>query len=177
MMDMVLLPWAGLALLWAVLARTAKADVVKEPMPQRLPVLIGYAAGFSLLLGTTGGRVDQVAFFIGFGGALVGAFFSAWSRLSLASNWSGRVTLKADHELIVTGPYRLVRHPIYAGLILTALSTALARGTLIATAGALLLTAIWIYKISGEEKMLRIKFGETYASYSRRVKQLVPGLL
>ncbi len=105
-----------------------------------------------------------------------GFAFCWWARLHLGRLWSGSVTRKADHRIVDSGPYRLVRHPIYTGLLLSTLATALAKGTPVAMAGyAVLWLGIWV-KARLEERFLRRELGpEAYDAYSRRTPMLVPG--
>jgi protein-S-isoprenylcysteine O-methyltransferase Ste14 len=95
----------------------------------------------------------------------------------LGRNWSGIVTLKENHELITQGPYNLVRHPIYTGLLVAFLGSALARGQwrgLIAV--AIVFWALW-RKLRLEERWMREQFGEQYVAYSKRVSALIPYVL
>jgi len=113
------------------------------------------------------------------GAALVfaGLAFAFWARLWLAGNWSSSVTLKSDHELVDDGPYRWVRHPIYTGLLLAFVGTALAVGegrALVAV--ALAAFALW-RKLKLEETMLGRQFGDAYATYCARTRALVPFVL
>jgi protein-S-isoprenylcysteine O-methyltransferase Ste14 len=92
----------------------------------------------------------------------------------LAGNWSGTVTLKKGHELVQSGPYALVRHPIYTGLLVALIGTAVAVDRWRAVAGLTLLMTGIAYKISVEERFMREQFGDAYARYRARVKALVP---
>jgi protein-S-isoprenylcysteine O-methyltransferase Ste14 len=105
----------------------------------------------------------------------LGFLFAWWARIYLGSLWSGWITKKAGHHIVDTGPYALVRHPIYTGLILSAFATAIQRGTLVALLGAAVMAwGFWI-KARLEERFLREELGpETYDSYRRRVPMLVP---
>ena len=106
-----------------------------------------------------------------------GLLFSVWARRHLGKNWSQAVTLKEGHELITSGPYALVRHPIYTGLLLAFVGCAIARGEwrgLLAV--ALVFVALW-RKLRLEEKWMRAQFGESYEAYSRRVASLVPHVI
>jgi protein-S-isoprenylcysteine O-methyltransferase Ste14 len=106
--------------------------------------------------------------------ALVGFAFSIWARRYLGSNWSQEVTVKQDHELITSGPYAVVRHPIYTGLLLAFLGTAMSRGEWCGLIGlALLLIALW-RKLRLEEHWMRTEFGDSYQNYCRRVRSLIP---
>ena len=105
-----------------------------------------------------------------------GAAIAIWARSILGRNWSGFVMIKDDHELIQSGPYRLVRHPIYSGLLLMFAGTFLAVMPT-ARAGLLelvLLLAFYI-KARHEEHILAGEFGGQYAAYKQRVKSaLIP---
>ena len=106
-------------------------------------------------------------------GGLAVAF---WARATLADNWSSNVTFKQNHELIQTGPYRWARHPIYTGLLLMALGTALISARLGSWLGLLLMTLGFWIKLKYEEGLMLRHFPDTYPGYQKRVKALVPGL-
>jgi protein-S-isoprenylcysteine O-methyltransferase Ste14 len=107
-----------------------------------------------------------------------GAFaFAWWARLALGRLWSGMITLREGHRVIQTGPYRLVRHPIYTGFLGAAWSFALLVGAPRPLLGALLLTATMALKARREETFLRQELGEAaYDDYARRTPMLVPFL-
>src|SRR5258706_4595080 len=108
---------------------------------------------------------------------VAGGLLAIWSRFVLGRNWSGTVQLKQGHELIESGPYRLVRHPIYSGFLLLFLGNALMvgdwRGLL---AVAIVFVSFW-RKLRLEEEWLTQHFGEAYRAYQRRTKALVPAIL
>lgn len=113
-----------------------------------------------------------------FGLAAVGFLFCWWARVHLGQLWSGNITLKSDHRVVDTGPYRLVRHPIYTGLILSALATALEKATILALAGVALITFGFWLKARFEEGFLRAQLGrEAYDAYAAKTPMLVPFLL
>jgi protein-S-isoprenylcysteine O-methyltransferase Ste14 len=107
----------------------------------------------------------------------LGLFMALWARFTLGRNWSGQVTFKEDHELITSGPYALARHPIYTGMILMLLGTAV----LVGHSGAFMLggaIAISLWLKSWTEEQLMIKhFGDAYRDYRRRVRALIPFVL
>lgn len=104
-----------------------------------------------------------------------GIVITWWARIHLGLLWSDSVVKKVDHHVIDTGPYRFVRHPIYSGLILAALATAVLEGTSFALIGAVLLTVAFCAKARREERFLRAELGEdAYDAYSRRTPMLVP---
>jgi len=108
---------------------------------------------------------------------LAGAAFTVWARITLGRNWSAEVTFKQDHELIESGPYALVRHPIYTGLILMALGTAIDYGRAIGAALFVgLCGALW-WKARQEEQIMISHFPDAYADYRARVHAIVPFLL
>lgn len=119
---------------------------------------------------------------VGFAGAWVGVLaeaggflFAWWARLHLGRLWSGEVTRKADHTIVDTGPYGIVRHPIYTGILLAAFATAAVKGTALALAGAACLTVGLAMKARLEESWLRAELGaEAYDAYRRRVPMLWP---
>jgi len=106
-----------------------------------------------------------------------GVAVAIWARRHLGEFWSARVTLKEDHQLIQTGPYARVRHPIYSGLLLAMIGTGLFVGEWRAVMGVLLIFVSHGLKARREEKMLISQFGSTYEEYRRRTGSLVPRLL
>jgi protein-S-isoprenylcysteine O-methyltransferase Ste14 len=107
----------------------------------------------------------------------LGCGFAIWARVALGSNWSGWPSVKGGHELIVRGPYKLVRHPIYSGLLLALAGSALAVDRGGGLLGWVLVFATYAVKIRQEEQLMMQTFPETYPAYRRRVKALIPGLL
>lgn len=108
----------------------------------------------------------------------VGAVFTIVARLYLGQNWSATATIKQDHELIRTGPYGLVRHPIYTGSLIAAIGTAIAFGELRdLLALPVVAVGFWL-KARSEERLLMSNFGDRYAAYRREVRgAIVPYVL
>lgn len=106
---------------------------------------------------------------------LAGLLFAWWARIHLGRLWSGSITRKQDHRVIDTGPYALVRHPIYTGLIFALFASAIAQGTGTALAGAALIAfGLWL-KARAEERFLAAELGaDAYDAYRRRVPMLMP---
>jgi protein-S-isoprenylcysteine O-methyltransferase Ste14 len=105
----------------------------------------------------------------------VGLAFTWWARLHLGRLWSSSVTRKADHRIIDTGPYGIVRHPIYTGVIFSVLLTAAVRGTIGGLVGAALIIWGFYVKARLEESFLQAELGGVgYEAYRRRVPMLVP---
>ncbi|HVY86603.1 MAG TPA: isoprenylcysteine carboxylmethyltransferase family protein [Caulobacterales bacterium] len=106
---------------------------------------------------------------------LGGIAFAWWARVTLGALWSGNVTRKEDHRIVDTGPYGVVRHPIYTGILLGVWGTALFLGRWETLLGALLMTIGFWLKAKLEESFLVAGLGEAaYADYKRRVPMLLP---
>jgi protein-S-isoprenylcysteine O-methyltransferase Ste14 len=109
---------------------------------------------------------------------LAGFLFAWWARIHLGALWSGSITRKADHRIVDTGPYGLVRHPIYTGIILALVALAAVKATPAALLGAAVTIFSFWLKARFEEGFLGAELGqEAYAVYRRRVPMLVPFLL
>ncbi|MGA2372136.1 MAG: isoprenylcysteine carboxylmethyltransferase family protein [Candidatus Korobacteraceae bacterium] len=175
--------WVGYSVYWWAMSRDVKETEREEPASSRITRLVLIICAFALLwlprvpLSLLNERFLPLGIWCFWSGAAItagGLLFSVWARRHLGKNWSQAVTLKEDHELITTGPYALVRHPIYTGLLLGFIGCAVARGEwrgLIAV--ALVFVALW-RKLRLEEKWMRAQFGASYESYSRHVAALVP---
>ena len=101
--------------------------------------------------------------------------FAIWARLALGKNWSGAViTLKKDHQLITSGPYRFVRHPIYTGYFLATLGTALTIGTVASYLATLMILIGFLIRMNKEEKLMTMQFPTEYPAYKKRSKKLIP---
>ncbi len=105
----------------------------------------------------------------------VGLGFCWWARLHLGSLWSGSVTRKADHRIVETGPYALVRHPIYTGLLLALGAQAASRTCAAAALGLALIALSFWWKARVEERFLRAELGaDAYDAYRARTAMLIP---
>jgi protein-S-isoprenylcysteine O-methyltransferase Ste14 len=123
-------------------------------LPDTLPVII---AGFLIFLS--------------------GLSYAIWARFHLGTNWSGRPAIRENHTLTCTGPYALVRHPIYTGFLTGILGTAIATGSLLAFFCMVIIFVGFLAKIRVEEEILAEEFGEEYREYRRRTKALVPWIV
>jgi protein-S-isoprenylcysteine O-methyltransferase Ste14 len=105
----------------------------------------------------------------------LGFLFAWWARIYLGSLWSGQITTKADHRVVDRGPYGIVRHPIYTGILLAVFATAALKGTVLGIVSALLIVlGLWM-KARLEERWLRDQLGaDAYDDYRRRVPMLLP---
>ncbi|HXD45512.1 MAG TPA: isoprenylcysteine carboxylmethyltransferase family protein [Pseudolabrys sp.] len=175
--------WLAWLAYWVLAARGTKEVARQESAWSRLlhhaPIIAGAALlAWPHVLGPAfEGRFHARTFgwFVaGVALAVAGLSFAAAARAWLGGNWSGTVTLKKGHELIQSGPYALVRHPIYSGLLLALAGTAIAIDRWRALAGLALLLAGILYKVRVEERFMRDQFGDAYTRYRARVKALVP---
>jgi len=177
--------WIAFFIYWQVMAINTKTTERLEPVSSRALRVLLFAAGIALLsypfpaawLNLQLLPQGRLSFWAGFAITVAGLLFCIWARVHLGRNWSRSVTIKQDHELIVTGPYALVRHPIYSGLFAGFIGTGLAVGQVRAVlAFALVVLSFW-YKLRLEEKWMREQFGAAYEAYTRRVKAVVPWVL
>jgi protein-S-isoprenylcysteine O-methyltransferase Ste14 len=108
--------------------------------------------------------------------AAIGALFAIWARRTLGRNWSSAVRIAEDHQLVRDGPYRLVRHPIYTGILTIFLGMAIGSGEVHAWLGFALVCIAYWRKIGLEEHILRGAFGEAFEDYRRHSKAVIPFL-
>ena len=177
--------WIFFLLYWQIKAAKTKSTQRLEPAASRILRIFIFLIAI-VLLSTT--RIPlrllylQVwpvgfwPFWLGAAVTIAGLLFAVWGREYLGTNWSRSVTIKQGHELITSGPYAVVRHPIYTGILTGFLGMAIAvsqvRGFI---ALALIFLALWI-KLRFEEQWMRSQFGETYVAYVRHTAALVPYL-
>jgi len=103
----------------------------------------------------------------------LGVALAIWARAHLGRNWSGHPTIKQDHELVTTGPYAYVRHPIYTGMLMALLGTTLVGGP-VALIILIVVSGTFIMRIEKEEGFMMQLFPEQYVSYKQHTKKLVP---
>jgi len=178
--------WMGWIGYWWAASRDVKTTSRREPLGSRLLHTIPLTvAGLLLWLPAPpilglGARIwpfDASVFWAGAALSLAGLLFTVWARVHIGRNWSGTITLKREHELITSGPYRIVRHPIYSGLLLAFVGGAIARGEWRGVvAVGLAFAALW-RKLRIEKRWMREQFGAGYDEYARRVAALIPFLL
>jgi protein-S-isoprenylcysteine O-methyltransferase Ste14 len=181
--DIIPACWISFAVIWLLAAAFNKRSIYRESGTQRLRYSILLVLAFLLL--TKRHRLpypldvriipetDAVNWMAGVL-CIAGLAFCIWARATLGRNWSGTITLKEGHELIERGPYRLVRHPIYTGLLAMFLATGVAFGHLGGFVAVLLAFASFWTKLSDEEKLMLQQFPDQYGSYERRVKRSFP---
>src|SRR5262249_20973325 len=178
--------WAVWWLSWLAAAAWRDRATSKPPRRQQIVYRLFAMAGFVLLFGPYArdvhaeGVLWRTPALVAWGLvaiACAGFAFTWWARLHLGRLWSTDVGRKAEHRIVDTGPYAIVRQPIYTGITLASIATAALRGTAGAWLGAAVMTAGWYLKARLEERFLRDELGaEAYSAYARRVPMLVPFL-
>jgi protein-S-isoprenylcysteine O-methyltransferase Ste14 len=175
--------WIVFLVYWQAKAANTKTTQRLEPVFSRILRVIVFAIVI-ILLSTTWiplpwlylplWPTGLLPFWLGAAVTIAGLLFAVWAREHLGKNWSRSVTIKENHELITSGPYAMVRHPIYTGILAGFLGTTIAlsqvRGVI---AFVLILLVLWA-KFRMEEQWMRSQFGETYAAYSQKTAALVP---
>ena len=107
----------------------------------------------------------------------IGIFFAIWARFTLGGNWSGDATFKKEQNLIKNGPYNMVRHPIYTGLTVAVIGSAITENALIVSISIFFILIFSFFRIKDEEKQLMEEFGKDYENYTKKVKTFVPKIL
>jgi len=178
--------WLSWLAYWILAARnvkeTARSESAGSRITHHIPLIIGAALiAFPNAFGgwLEGDFVSRTAGWQLLAMALIalGLGFSVMARLWLGRNWSGTVTVKADHELIRSGPYAFVRHPIYTGLLLALAGTAFSVGKWRALIGFALIVVAIIRKLTIEERFMIEQFGKSYLDYRAEVPMLLPFLV
>ena len=173
--------WALFSVYWEIAATGAAPAKNSESRVSRgIHVVLTNAALMLEVIPIRGlGRLLPISLVIMFAGLLIealGLFLAIWARRHLGRNWSGEITIKVEHELIRSGPYKLLRHPIYTGLLAMYFGTALVTGEWLALIGLAMAVFAYWRKIRLEETNLNVAFGPDYDAYRRETWALVPGL-
>lgn len=175
--------WPAWGVSWAVAAVWSSKAAARAPAKEQslywVMVVVG-AVALGLNFATGSWRmewmpfdtVEQLLFVV----ALAGLAITWWARIHIGTLWSGSVTRKAHHKVIKTGPYAIVRHPIYAGISLALIATALLRPGWLGFAGVALIIASFVIKYRLEERFLMQELGPEYKHYRKDVPALVPFL-
>lgn len=176
--------WDVWLLSWIIAARWSSAAAVKQPARDRILQSSLIIAGVLLIFFGAIGPLSRpllpastLLAWTGVALALAGLAFTWWARVHLGREWSMMVTLKQDHRLVRSGPYAMVRHPIYTGILLALLGSTIVyhvspQGLL----GLALATIGLALKLRQEERFLTERFGEAYRGYKAQVRALVPGV-
>jgi protein-S-isoprenylcysteine O-methyltransferase Ste14 len=181
--QLALIPWCVFGAFWAVTALKVKPTKAREKSLDRLITVGVVFVAFELLfgqwlrIGPLGTRFMPEKDWIGYVGIALswwGTIIAIWARYCLGEYWSARVTLKQGHQLIRSGPYAWVRHPIYTGMLIASVGTALVVGEWRGVLAVLLLAAAHSRKAVREERMLTREFGEVYTAYRQSTGFLLP---
>jgi protein-S-isoprenylcysteine O-methyltransferase Ste14 len=176
-------PWIVFVLYWIVSAIRTRDTLQTESFASRYAILLIEVAGFVLLFRHSAG--------IGFLGnqfmhrtlasAIVGSILTSmgiglaiWARYHLAEYWSARITIKEDHQLIRTGPYARLRHPIYSGIVLAAIGSAVVIDQWRCVLGVCLVLIGYCIKARKEETMLTQQFGDAFREHQKHAGFLIP---
>ena len=188
--SLVGLLWAAFVILWLILGQFSKKASRNAPRwinwGLRLAIIAGafiisrfdrHAASALLVslrrsLPVNPGIAVQ---WVGVASCVLGFGFAFWARASLGRNWGMPMSLRQGHELVTSGPYAFVRHPIYTGIMLAMIGSALVVSLLWVLAFPLYF-AYFIFSARTEEKMMLAQFPDAYPSYRRRTKMLIPFL-
>jgi protein-S-isoprenylcysteine O-methyltransferase Ste14 len=195
-LSVILACWAAFILVWAVSALNTKRDVRGGyGKIWRQFWLLRLVAGLVLIIFIAARIARGTAHFPNFGLiflrgifpqspildwtaaalSVIGVGVAIWARVHLGRNWSSRPAVKENHELVTTGPYAYVRHPIYTGLIVMALGTALT-GSFWGIGVFIVASLTFILRIGKEEKIMLELFPDAYPAYQMRTKKLIPWL-
>lgn len=181
-----LLFWLALSVYWELTAKGAAENVSREPALSRAfhltlvsigQALLLFPISFPALLRARYLPASTILIVAGLTLELASVIFSIWARRTLGRNWSGAVATKVDHELVRSGPYRWVRHPIYTGMFGLAVGTAMVSGEVRGLVGiAVLVVAFW-RKVRMEESLLEARFGPAWQEYRSATRSVIPGVL
>ena len=182
-LQMAVVLWYVLAMVWLVMwfgmKRAKRSETAWERVQHVVPVLVAFWLLFKRQWPLLDQRLFPETSGVLWAGVLltaVGVGIGVWARLSLGTNWSGTVTLKKDHELIRTGLYRWIRHPIYTGILVGFLGTELIRGQVRGLVGFLILWLSLYFKARREENFLRQEFGDGFEEHARHTGMFLPKL-
>ena len=175
--------WAIFILYWLISAFKRKKTKRRESVLQRLLYTLPPIAAY-FLVARPEFRYGWLAVrfvpegpairWLGVAVTAAGVSFALWARWHLGSNWSGLVTLKEGHELIRTGPYRFIRHPIYTGILIGVFGTLLEDGEMRSLVALAMILSSFYVKARREESFLAQEFGSAFAEHKRHTGMFLP---
>jgi len=176
--------WCAWLLIWLLWALRGKRTQQRESVSSRLSYAVMNFVGFWLMFFDVAQPWLRARLYapnvwtnsLGIAITAAGLAFAIWARAYLGTNWSGAVTVKVGHELVRTGPYRWVRHPIYSGMVLAMLGTALVRHQVRGVIAVVLSYIGFKIKSRIEEATMSATFGAAYADYSSTTGAILPRL-
>lgn len=140
----------GAIIILGVILEIAIPGLLKPPFPQNV-----FVAGVAIIL------------------AVAGIGLAIWARWHLGANWSSQPAIKEGHDLITSGPYSFIRHPIYTGLLLAFVGTALVNGTVWSVVLIIFAVSL-VLRVRTEERLMTQQFPAQYAEYKKKTKALIP---
>jgi protein-S-isoprenylcysteine O-methyltransferase Ste14 len=169
--------WLAFWAYWGISASRSKRGTRSwQGMPLRALIGLGVILLFSFVHSGSFDVHGTVLPVIGIAILVCGFGFAVWARVHLGRNWGMPMTVKDEPELVTSGPYRLVRHPIYTGILTAVVGTALAVNLLVLVV-AVAAGAFFIYSATVEERNLAAIFPNAYPAYRARTKMLIPFVL
>ena len=172
--------WTAFWIYWLAAAVNSKTTVGRSP--QYIVVRLGMVVVVIVLLRTnafdarTSLVSDPLLEAVGVVMFVLGLALAVWARVYIGRNWGMPMSEKADPELVTSGPYRYVRHPIYSGIILAMFGTALALGVVWLIIAACF-AVYFIFSATVEERNMARLFPATYPAYKRSTRMLIPFVL
>jgi len=177
--------WMVFFLYWAVSALSSKVAKKSESVLARFQRMVPLVVAYSLLfyqwtsVGWLGKRFvadTSASAVIGVALTAAGVAFAIWARWHLGTNWSAVVSIREAHELIRSGPYRRIRHPIYTGMLLAMAGTAMVLGELRGLLAFAITLLAFYWKARKEEAWLTREFGEKFEAHARQTGMFLPKL-
>jgi protein-S-isoprenylcysteine O-methyltransferase Ste14 len=177
--------WIAFLLYWIFAARRKSKTRKKEPTLERLIHVLWLACAYFLLwrddlpIGPLNRQFLPHRFWIASLGAVLvvaGITFAIWARRHLGKNWSAEVTIREEHKLIRTGPYRYIRHPIYTGLLTAVVGTVVVVSEYRALVALAIFLIGWTLKAKKEESFLAQEFGPAFEEHKRLTGFYLPPL-
>jgi protein-S-isoprenylcysteine O-methyltransferase Ste14 len=171
--------WAVFWIFWLIASFTAKASQGRwsrfSGLRIGLLVVVVYLIRLNVGKGGGGGQLLSGPVLAGIGLALwiAGLAVAIWARLYIGRNWGMPMTRRQDPDLVTAGPYRFIRHPIYTGIILALIGTAVAT-TLAGLIAVVVIAGLFVYSATREEKFLAAQFPDTFPAYKAKTKMLIP---
>jgi protein-S-isoprenylcysteine O-methyltransferase Ste14 len=178
--------WAAFGVCWFASARRATSARTQESRVYRLVRLLILALVFILLFADWAGvgplawpfvRERAAVIYSGFVLALLGLALAMWARIHLGQYWSDRVVLKVDHQLVRTGPYAWIRHPIYSGVLLGVAGTAVVLGEWRGVLAFVILLVNYCIKAGREDRLLAEAFPDQFAEHKSHAGFLLPNFI
>jgi protein-S-isoprenylcysteine O-methyltransferase Ste14 len=175
-------PWVIFSLYWEIASKNSAPAIKSESSFSRGIHVVLTNLALLLIIAQIHGLTQRflpdllILKLAGLAVELTGLALAIWARRILGRNWSGEITIKADHELVRSGPYGTIRHPIYTALLAMYLGTAIVSGEMHALIGLAVAIIAYLRKLSMEETNLATAFGEKYTAYREETWALLPGL-